>query len=389
MVTADASDLLASLIRQPSVTPEAGGALDVAEGWLRPRGFDCHRLVFEDDNTPPVDNLFARYGKGHPHFCFAGHLDVVPVGDATTWSVPPFTAEIRDGKIFGRGAEDMKGGVAAFLSAAFAVIDEHGQRLPGSVSLLLTGDEEGPAINGTEKVLRWMAENDQMPDHCLVGEPTGVEHMGDVAKIGRRGSLNGYLVVDGKQGHVAYPQRADNPLPKALELAAALLEPLDKGTRHFEPTNVELTSIDTGNPATNVIPARVVVSFNCRFNDNWTSAGLETELRRRMRIAGECCNADWQLRTDSNAESFVTEPGAFTDLVANAVTEVTGQTPELTTGGGTSDARFITHHCPVVEFGLVGRTMHQIDENVPLEDLATLTAVYRVLLDRYFAQSGE
>ena len=387
MSTADAPALLGELIRRPSVTPDAGAALDLVEGWLAPRGFACHRLVFEAAATPPVDNLFARLGSGAPHFCFAGHLDVVPPGDVGAWSSPPFAGEIRDGKIIGRGAEDMKGGVAAFLAAVFALIDAGDDGIPGSLSLLLTGDEEGPAINGTVKVLGWMAENGHVPDHCLVGEPTGVDTLGDVAKIGRRGSLTGHLAVRGKQGHVAYPDRADNPIPKAMELMAALLAPLDRGTGHFEPSNLQITSVDTGNLATNIIPSTVEVRFNCRFNDRWSSASLEAELRRRLTSAAAKTGTSWQLRTQSNAESFLTATGPFTDMVARSVREVTGIEPALTTGGGTSDARFITRHCPVVEFGLIGRSMHQVDEFTDLADLENLGRVYQLILRRYFEMS--
>lgn len=383
----DAEAKLAALIRQPSVTPEASGALDLAETWLKGAGFDCHRLVFEAEGTPPVDNLFARIGTTGPHFCFAGHLDVVPVGDEAAWSVPPFSAQISDGKMIGRGAEDMKGGVAAFLAAAFAHLAKRGGELPGSLSVLLTGDEEGPAINGTVKVLEWMATHGHVPDHCLVGEPTGVDRLGDVAKIGRRGSLNGHLVIHGKQGHVAYPYRARNPIPPAFAFAAALLEPLDQGTAHFEPSNLEITAIDTDNQATNIIPGSIAMRFNCRFNDTWTSQRLEAELRHRLETCSAKLNFEYQLQTASNAESFVTDTGEFTELITGAVADATGVTPQLTTGGGTSDARFITRHCPVVEFGLVGQTMHQVDENVPLADLAKLTGAYQLILERYFEAS--
>ena len=384
-LAADAEAKLTALIRQPSVTPDAKGALDLAENWLEAEGFSCHRLVFEAPDTPSVDNLFARIGTGSPLFCFAGHLDVVPVGDEAAWSVPPFSATVTNGKIIGRGAEDMKGGVAAFIAATFAYLRQCGGEIPGSISLLLTGDEEGPAINGTVKVLEWMVKQGHAPDHCLVGEPTGVDRLGDVAKIGRRGSLNGTLSVKGKQGHVAYPHRARNPIPPGLDFAAALLAPLDQGTRHFEPSNLEITAIDTGNQTTNIIPSSVTLRFNCRFNDTWTSVSLEDELRRRL---GECAaktGFECQLETNSNAESFVTETGEFTQMISAAVTEVTGVTPQLTTGGGTSDARFITRVCPVVEFGLVGQTMHQVDEHIPLADLAKLTETYLLILERYFA----
>jgi len=386
MTTPDVTRLLGALVRCPSVTPDAGAALDLAAGWLAPCGFDCHRLVFEADGTAPVDNLFARLGTGSPHFCFAGHLDVVPPGETSAWSSPPFAGDIADGKMIGRGTEDMKGGVAAFIAAVLGLIDAGGATLSGSVSLLLTGDEEGPAVNGTVKVLEWMAENGHTPDHCLVGEPTGVNTLGDVAKIGRRGSLNGHLTVRGKQGHVAYPARAANPIPMALDLIAALTEPLDEGTGNFEASNLQITSIDAANTAVNIIPGRVEILFNCRFNDRWTSAGLEVELRRRLNAVAAAGATSWQLKTSSNAQSFITATGTFTNLVAKAVKDTIGIEPELTTGGGTSDARFVTKYCPVVEFGLVGRSMHQVDEYVPVSDLETLACVYRLILERYFEQ---
>jgi succinyl-diaminopimelate desuccinylase len=383
MAPSDAETLLRALIARASVTPHAGDALDLVEGWLAQRGFACERLVFSAPDTETVENLFARRGTGAPHFGFAGHLDVVPTGPEADWSVPPFAGEVVDGAIVGRGAEDMKGGVAAFLAAAFAFL-EVTPGFGGSISLLLTGDEEGPAVNGTVKVLEWMAANGQVPDHCLVGEPTGIETLGDVAKIGRRGSLNGHLTVTGRQGHVAYPDRAENPVPKLLRLADALLAPLDQGTAHFEPSNLEITAIDTGNPAPNVIPGAIEMLFNCRFNDRWSSESLEAELRARLQSAAAGCGAAFRLETVSNAESFLTPVGPFSALVSGAVMEATGTRPALTTGGGTSDARFITGYCPVIEFGLVGRTMHQVDERVPLTELEALTRAYRLILDRYF-----
>jgi len=387
MTTPDVTHLAGALVRCPSVTPDAGAALDLVAGWLAPLGFDCHRLVFEADGTPPVDNLFARLGAGSPHFCFAGHLDVVPPGDTSAWSSPPFAGEISGGKMIGRGTEDMKGGVAAFIAAVLGLIAADGSAFPGSVSLLLTGDEEGPAVNGTVRVLEWMAEHGHTPDHCLVGEPTGMNALGDVAKIGRRGSLNGHLTVRGKQGHVAYPARAANPVPLAMSLISTLTAPLDEGTDHFEPSNLEITSIDAANTAVNIIPGRVEIFFNCRFNDRWTSASLEVELRRRLKTVAAAGETSWKLKTISNAQSFITATGTFTDLVAKAVLDTTGIEPKLTTGGGTSDARFVTKYCPVVEFGLVGRSMHQVDEFVPVSDLETLTGVYRLILERYFKKS--
>jgi len=383
MMSFDAATLTRALVQVPSVTPDAGAALDLVQGWLEPRGFACRRLVFEADGTPDVDNLFARIGTGSPHFCFAGHLDVVPPGDVAAWSVPPFSAEIENGRLIGRGAEDMKGGVAAFLAAVIARVDADHHESAGSISLLLTGDEEGPAVNGTKKVLDWMAKNDHLPDHCLVGEPTCVDSFGDVAKIGRRGSLNGHLKIVGHQGHVAYPDRAANPIPVAMQMLQTLIADLDDGTEHFAPSNLQITSVDTANPATNIIPAKTEARFNCRFNDLWNAATLEAELRRRLGVI-DLGGITWTLETSSNAESFITPTGSFTDLVSAAVKEATGTVPALTTGGGTSDARFVTRYCPVIEFGLVGRTMHQVDENVSLADLEKLASVYQLILERYF-----
>lgn len=378
----DPVEIAGRLIRCPSVTPAEGGALGVLEEILGPRGFECHRLLFEAPGTEPIDNLYARAGTGGPHFCFAGHTDVVPVGDAAAWTVGPFEGAVRDGQLWGRGAADMKGGIAAFVAAASRVIGEHGGALPGSISLLITGDEEGPAVNGTTRVLDWMEAQGQVPDACVVGEPTNPGALGDMMKIGRRGSLTGRLTVHGTQGHVAYPHLADNPVHHLLRM----LEPfahgqLDAGTAHFQPSTLAVTTIDVGNPASNVIPAKATAVFNIRFNDAHSADSLERMLRASFDQKG----ARYELTTDCSGESFVTEPGTLSTLVGDAVEEVTGRRPELSTTGGTSDARFIRRLCPVVEFGLVGQTMHKVDERVAVADLHALTDIYAAMLRRFFA----
>ena len=376
--------LTRELIQKPSVTPADAGALDILETRLRAAGFTIHRLPFSEAGTPDIDNLYARIGDSAPFLLFAGHTDVVPPGDSAKWRVDPFAGEIIDGEIFGRGAADMKGGIAAFAAAACAYIEQHG-RPRGSIGFLITGDEEGPAINGTVKMLEWLMQRGEHFSHCIVGEPTNAQTLGDMIKIGRRGSLNGRLTVCGKQGHVAYPQRADNPVPHLLALCAALKEtPLDTGTDWFDASNLEITSIDIGNAATNVIPGEALVRFNIRFNDLWTPESLAGEIRRRLLSARAA--EQFELAFDPcNAVSFVTQPGPFTEIVAKAIEAETGRRPEFSTSGGTSDARFIAKYGPVVEFGLVGKTMHQIDERVPVTDIDGLTAIYARILDAYFA----
>ncbi|HSM18813.1 MAG TPA: succinyl-diaminopimelate desuccinylase [Hyphomicrobiales bacterium] len=377
------------LIRCRSVTPDEGGALDYLEALLGAAGFACHRLRFADKDTPDVENLYARIGEGRPNLCFAGHTDVVPPGNEAAWSAPPFAGEVHAGMLYGRGAADMKGGIAAFAAAALDYLDAHGGEVPGAISLLITGDEEGPAVNGTAKLLRWAREHGEHLDHCLLGEPTNPESLGETIKIGRRGSLSGTIHVFGKQGHVAYPMLALNPIPGLVRLVAHLQScELDEGSAHFQPSNLEFTSVDVGNPAFNVIPGEARAAFNIRFNDHWSPQRLEEWLREELdeAAAGE---VDYSLVLEpSVSDVFVTEPGELTELVSAAVKEVTGREPELSTSGGTSDARFIKDHCPVVEFGLVGRTIHQTDEHVPLEDLDALTKIYRRLLDGYFERFG-
>jgi succinyl-diaminopimelate desuccinylase len=378
----DPVELSQNLIRCPSVTPEDAGALDVLRIALEDLGFVCHDLIFSDDNTPTVRNMYARLGTKSPNFCFAGHTDVVPVGDEAAWSVDPFAGEIQDGILFGRGASDMKSAVAAFAAAASRVIA--GDEFDGSISLLITGDEEGPAINGTRKVLEWMAERGETIDICLVGEPTNPTKLGEMVKIGRRGSLSGWLTVNGAQGHTAYPHLADNPIPRMVQMLRHLTESeLDQGNDHFQASTIAMTTIDVGNPATNVSPAQVKSTFNIRFNDMHTCASLETWLRAGFDAVSE----NYELKLHCSGESFLTPPGLLSELISEAVEQHLGITPELSTTGGTSDARFIKDYCPVAEFGLVGQTMHKVDERVRVEDIETLTNIYTSILTKYFDRS--
>ena len=379
----DAVELARALIRCASVTPSDGGALGVTTAALERLGFTCHSMTFSAPNTADVDNLYARLGDRGPNFCFAGHTDVVPVGDADAWSLEPFAADIRDGILYGRGATDMKGAVAAFISAVDIFLAKRGGRFNGSISLLITGDEEGPSINGTRKVLDWLGERGERLDHCLVGEPTNPEALGDMVKIGRRGSLTGTLVVHGVQGHVAYPHLAHNPLPPLIEILHRMSQhTFDSGNQHFSPTNLELTTIDVGNSATNVLPSQARAVFNIRFNTEQTADGLQQWLRQQCDAVGGTYDLSFHL----SAEPFLTTPGPFIDLIAQAVTEVTGRRPALTTTGGTSDARFIHHHCPVAEFGLISESMHKVDEQASVRDIEQLAAVYARILEIYFAE---
>lgn len=389
--------LTQSLIRCPSVTPADAGALDVLAQALTDLGFVCHRMTFSEEGTPDIDNLYARLGTQGPNFCFAGHTDVVPVGDAGGWTVDPFAAEIRDGKLYGRGTADMKGAIAAFVAAVSRLMAAQGTP-DGSISLLITGDEEGPSINGTRKVLDWMAERGETIDVCLVGEPTNPRVLGDMIKIGRRGSISGRITVHGTQGHVAYPHLADNPVPRLVRMVSALLaEPLDHGTEFFQPSNLEVVSVDVGNPTTNIIPGEARALFNIRFNTLHTGASLETWIRDRLDAAvldpardGDDADpaALYSLTMTESGEAFLTQPGPFSSLLAEAVQAVTGKTPDLSTSGGTSDARFIKNVCPVAEFGLVGQTMHKVNEHIAVEDLEKLTQIYQRMLTGYFAIGG-
>jgi succinyl-diaminopimelate desuccinylase len=380
MELTDPVALTQALVRCPSITPEDAGALDVVEGALVGLGFRCHRLTFEEPGTAPVANLYARLGSARPHIAFAGHTDVVPPGDVAAWRAAPFAAELLDGHVHGRGAVDMKGAIACFIAATARLLAE--RRPAGSISCLITGDEEGPAVNGTRRLLGWMQEQGELPDACLVGEPTNPQHLGDVIKIGRRGSMTGHLTVQGRQGHVAYPERADNPIPRLLRMLDALThEPLDAGSAHFQPSGLEITTIDVGNPASNMIPAAARATFNIRFNDCHAPDALEARLRAQLRRVDD----RHDLVIGTSGEAFVTSPGPLTALLAAVIRDETGRTPELSTSGGTSDARFIKDVCPVVEFGLVGQTMHQVDERVAVADLEALTRVYRTFLERYLA----
>jgi succinyl-diaminopimelate desuccinylase len=373
--------LTGALVRCPSVTPDAGAALDLLERVLELLGFACRRLRFSGDGSYPVDNLFAKLGRGEPHLAFAGHVDVVPPGDRARWDLDPFAGEIVDGLLYGRGSVDMKSGVACFV-AAVARLVEAGNLPGGSVSLLVTGDEEADAVNGTVKLLAWAAEQGERFDACLVGEPTCPERLGEVAKIGRRGSLSAQLVVRGRQGHTAYPHRADNAAHRMVAVLHRLAEaPLDDGTPWFQPSNLQITSIDIGNPASNVIPAEASARFNIRFNDRHTKASLERWLHAQIAPLAP----DYTLTVTGNAEAFVTEPGRLTELLGDSVEAVTGRRPELNTTGGTSDARFIQRYCPVIEFGLVGSTMHQANEHVAVADIEGLTRIYEAFLRRFLA----
>ncbi len=374
-------ELARALIRCPSVTPADEGALDVLQAALEELGFTCHRILGDDPSSAPVDNLYARIGSAAPNFCFAGHSDVVPVGDRAGWQDDPFSAEVRDGKLYGRGASDMKGAIAAFVAATARFLDKHEKNLDGSISLLITGDEEGPAINGTRKMLEWLDAKGERLDVCLVGEPTNPEHLGDMIKIGRRGSINGRLRVTGTQGHVAYPHLADNPLPRLVAMLARLTEArLDDGSAHFQPSNIEITSIDTGNEATNVIPAKAEAAFNIRFSDEHTSSGLTAWLHEEFAAVG----GDYELDIHVTGEAFLTPPGDLSTLIASAVEAATGRVPELSTTGGTSDARFIKDHCAVAEFGLIGRTMHKTDECVDVAEIDQLSDIYQRVLVGFF-----
>ncbi len=370
--------LAQALIRCPSVTPHEGGALALLEDILGNLGFATHRLTFGAAPDGPVENLFARIGSGAPHFCFAGHTDVVPPGALDGWSVDPFAADIQNGLLVGRGANDMKSAIAAFVAAA-AKYFRHGGA--GSISFLITGDEEGPAQHGTKPVLDWMLANNQIPDHCLVGEPTSANALGDMIKVGRRGSLNARITVNGAQGHVAYPDRADNPVTRLVALLHALKAlQLDAGAEHFQPSNLEITNIDVGNPTENLIPSQAHGRINIRFNTHHTGESLSEMIRQN--VAVHAPSATVAIRV--SGEAFYTAPGHLSDILARAIAAHARLSPELSTSGGTSDARFISRYCPVVEFGLVGRTMHQVDEQVAVADIHTLSDIYHTVLTDYF-----
>lgn len=393
---ADTIELAQALIRRPSVTPADEGALDVLQNALEALGFTCHRLPFGEGTEGPdarVDNLYARLGTQAPNFCFAGHTDVVPTGDVEAWSADPFAGEIRDGVLFGRGASDMKGAIAAFVSAVADYLDGIGgaDALPGSISLLITGDEEGEAINGTRKMLDWLAEAGETLDMCLVGEPTNPTALGEMIKVGRRGSLTGRLTVHGIQGHTAYPHLADNPVHRLVDLLHTVTgQALDDGSEHFQASTLQVSTIDVGNPASNVIPAKARATFNIRFNDRHNGAGLEAWLRDRFDRAmadggAEPGKARYELEVRVSGESFLSEPGRLAHVIADAAEAELGRRPEFSTTGGTSDARFIHKVCEVAEFGAIGLTMHKVDEQMPVADLETLQRIYKGVLTRVFA----
>src|SRR5689334_11226584 len=389
---ADVVELTRALVRCESVTPVEAGALQLLERTLGALGFRCERMDFTQAGTDDVANLYARIGQGPneggKHFCFAGHSDVVPVGDLSSWTIGPFAAELSSGYLFGRGAADMKGAIAAFTEAAARFIARRGRDFGGSISLLITGDEEGPAVNGTVKMLKKLAERGETIDACVVGEPTSSKCFGDMMKIGRRGSMTVDLVIRGVQGHVAYPERLDNAIHRLSAIVEALVrEPIDKGSTHFQPTSLQFTTIDVGNKATNIAPGVAHARFNTRFNDLWTSKTLLARLKERIEAASARLGGHGTIdyKVEVSGESFYTPPGPLSDLVAGAVRDVAGIDPELSTTGGTSDARFIRSYCPVLEFGLVGESMHKVDEKSGIDDLRTLARVYETVLDRYFA----
>jgi len=388
---------LAKLIRCPSVTPDSGGAPEALREMLEPLGFSVERPVFSEAGTPDIENLYARLSGDGPHLMFAGHTDVVPPGDEAEWRHPPFSAAVESGEMYGRGAVDMKGGIAAFIAAVARSVAANG-RPKGSISLLITGDEEGPALNGTVKLLDWAAKRGERWDAAIVGEPTNPEAIGDMIKIGRRGSLSGVITVHGVQGHSAYPHLADNPVRGIVAMAGSLMHPrLDEGTERFQPSDIEVTSIDVGNAAGNVIPGKAKAAFNIRFNDRWTAESMKTEIRARLeRAAADPTwrpgketpirfELEWRTRP---SPVFLTRNEKLIGALGSAIEAVIGGKPQLSTSGGTSDARFIKDYCPVVEFGLVGQTMHMVDERVSLADLETLTRIYERFIADWFGNAA-
>ncbi len=384
MNAVDPVTLAQEMIRCPSVTPKDEGALGVVERELKALGFACHRLTFEETGADKIDNLYARIGTAAPNFCFAGHTDVVPPGDIAHWKSDPFAAEIRGGVLFGRGAADMKSAIASFVAAAARVLADGKPK--GSISLLITGDEEGDAINGTTKVLDWLKARGEKIDHCVVGEPTSTAQPGDTLKIGRRGSLTVRVTVSGMQGHVGYPHQANNPIPALAALVSRLsAHTLDKGTDHFQPSTLSFTTVDVGNRAGNVIPAEARAQFNIRFNDSQTAESLLQWIESEAAKVRDAFKVQITLNHVVGAHAFLTQPGAFTELVAKSVTRAVNIAPEMSTTGGTSDARFIRHACPVVELGLAGSTMHKVDECAPVADIHRLSDIYTQLLRDYFS----
>ncbi len=389
----DPVNFAAELIRCPSVTPSDEGALDLLEKVLTEIGFTCTRLPFQEPDTARVDNLYARLGDAAPHICFAGHTDVVPVGATDNWQKDPFSGDISDDKLWGRGAADMKGAIAAFVAATADYLSQNGKP-KGSISLLITGDEEGPSVNGTIKMLDWLSTQQEVIDDCIVGEPTNPETLGEMIKIGRRGSVNTTVTIEGIQGHVAYPHRAANPVPHLVQLLERLITAkLDDGTPHFQPSNLELTGFDVGNAVTNVIPALAQARFNIRYNDIWSRDTITDWINENLNAAHDALNNaidgenKFSLTVDINhsGEAFLTPTGTLSELAVGAVEKTLGMTPELSTSGGTSDARFIKDHARVIEFGLVGKTMHKVDEHVRVNDIQSLTKIYQEILSGYFS----
>lgn len=386
-VPTDAVSLTRALIQCVSVTPSEGGALALLEALLKAHGFGCHRLTFSQAGTPDVENLYARIGTGAPHLAFAGHTDVVPPGNIDAWTAPPFAAELRNGLIYGRGAVDMKGGIACFVAAMLDYLRVCGGAPKGSISLLITGDEEGPSINGTKKIVEWLQARGERIDACIVGEPSNPDELGDEIKVGRRGSVTAELVVFGKQGHAAYPHMADNPVPKLARMIDWLSSAvIDRGTEQFEPSNLQVTVISVPNTASNVIPAEARAVLNVRYNDIWRRATIDAWLRAQCAAAAATVDARFEVSFAGTGDVFLTSPGPLVETMRDAVQAVTGKTPRLSTGGGTSDARFIKDLCPVIEFGLVNKTIHAVDEHVSVADLKGLTAIYRTFLDGFFDQ---
>ena len=378
--TANPIELTKTLINCRSVTPENDGAIEQVSHWLEEIGFKSEILNFEEEGTASIKNLWSKMGSKGPTICFAGHTDVVPTGNIDEWSSDPFDANEVNDKIIGRGAADMKGSIASFISATNRFVKEYPD-FPGSIGFIITGDEEGCAINGTKKILTWMKSNNISFDDCLVGEPTNPNSLGEMIKIGRRGSVNGVITVKGVQGHVAYPHLADNPIPKLIKILENLIsQKLDDGTEHFQPSNIEITSIDIGNTATNVIPKESSANFNIRYNDIFDREKIEEEVHNRIRSL----NYDYSIKFEHSGDSFLTSPGKLTKNLSKIIEDQTGNTPELSTSGGTSDARFIKDYGNVVEFGLIGATMHKVDESASIKDIKNLTEIYYQLLKKYF-----
>ena len=378
--TANPIELTKTLINCRSVTPENDGAIEQVSHWLEEIGFKSEILNFKEEGTASIKNLWSKMGSKGPTICFAGHTDVVPTGNIDEWSSDPFDANEVNDKIIGRGAADMKGSIASFISATSRFVKEHPD-FPGSIGFIITGDEEGCAINGTKKILTWMKSNNISFDDCIVGEPTNPNSLGEMIKIGRRGSVNGVITVKGVQGHVAYPHLADNPIPKLIKILENLInQKLDDGTEHFQPSNIEITSIDIGNKATNVIPKEASANFNIRYNDIFDREKIEEEVHNRIRSL----NYDYSIKFEHSGDSFLTSPGKLTKNLSKIIEDQTGNTPELSTSGGTSDARFIKDYGNVVEFGLIGATMHKVDESASIKDIKNLTEIYYQLLKKYF-----